>query len=139
VVVRHVEHRPNVETEGYPSMSIPRQRSGCLPATRALFVVTLLASSASGAAAQDAEGPVTPDRPTISDFGKNLTDTEAGALLAEMSELLRGALAASGSAAEAASVAEVKQGAARAVEAVWGISPGVSGTEVAEVERLGWK
>lgn len=102
----------------------------------------LVATGATGAAAQQAqqaERPVTPDRPTMSDFGKNLTDREAGALLAEMRELLDGALAASRAAGQAGSVAEVKQGAARVVEAVWGIPAGVSGDGAGEVARLGWK
>lgn len=107
-----------------------------------LIAGALVAIGAGGLAAQQAqqaERPVTPDRPTMSDFGKDLTDRQAGALLAEMRQLLEGAVAASRTAESAGSVAEVKQGAARVVEAVWGISPGVSGAEASEVERLGWK
>lgn len=104
-----------------------------------LLAAFFLAISAGQSAAQQAEQPVTPDRPTMSDFGKDLTDAQAGALLAEMNDLLRQAIAASQAAATGASVAEVKEGAARVVETVWGISPGVSGAEPSEVERLGWK
>src|SRR5690606_15798541 len=88
---------------------------------------------------QQQQRAVTPDRPTMSDFGKSLSNREAGALLAEMGQLADQAIAASRAAESASSVAEVKAGAARVLEAVWGISPGVSGAGTAEVARLGWK
>lgn len=119
-------------------MPICNQTSGRL-AARGLLAAALLTLTSFGAAAQEAEPPVTPDRPTMSDFGKDLSDSEAGALLSEMRDLLGQALAASRTAEGAGSVAEVKQGAARVVETVWGISPGVSGADASEVERLGWK
>lgn len=121
------------------AISTGRSRRGATPW---LLASALLAATATGADAQEAqqaEAPVTPDRPTMSDFGKDLDDGEAGALLAQMNDLLTQALEASREAEGAGSVAEVKEGAARVVEVIWGIDPGVSGAEASDVERLGWK
>jgi hypothetical protein len=102
-----------------------------------LLVAALVA--AAPAAAQEQPRPVTPDRPTMSDFGKSLTAADAGTLLAEIGDLADQALAASRAAESASSVAEVKAGASRVVQAVWGLPTGASGAEASEVERLGWK
>lgn len=110
------------------------------PAMGGLLAVALLAP-ASGAAqtAAQAEAPVTPDRPTMSDYGKALSDSDAAALLAEVHDLVQQAITTSRSAENAGSVAEVKQAAAQVVQAVWGIDPQVNGAEPTEVARLGWK
>ena len=84
-----------------------RNQSGGRLATRTLLGAALLTLTSSSAIAQEAERPVTPDRPTMSDFGKDLSDSEAGALLAEMRDLLGQAISASQAAQAAGSVAEV--------------------------------
>lgn len=104
--------------------------------------VPLLAASlllAAGPASGQQQRPPEHDRPTMSDFGKSLSDREAGALLTEMGQLTDQAVAASRAAENAGSVAEVKAGASRVLEAIWGIPSGVSGAEPGEVTRLGWK
>jgi hypothetical protein len=106
---------------------------------RPALLAAALAAAALPAGAQEQPRPVTPDRPTMSDFGKSLSSAQAGALLAEMGQLADQAIAASRAAESAGSVAEVKAGAGRVLEAVWGIAPGVDGAEPAEVARLGWK
>ena len=106
---------------------------------RPALLAAALAAAALPAGAQEQPRPVTPDRPTMSDFGKSLSSAQAGALLAEMGQLTDQAIAASRAAESAGSVAEVKAGAGRVLEAVWGIAPGVGGAEPAEVARLGWK
>ena len=120
-------------------MAILSQRSRRSGVRWWLLTAALVATVAPGAQAQEDEAPVTPDRPTMSDFGKDLSNAEAGGLLGEINDLMAGAVAASRQAEGAASVAEVKQGAAEVLEAIWGIDPGVSGAEPSEVERLGWK
>ncbi|HEX6926975.1 MAG TPA: hypothetical protein VF167_16240 [Longimicrobiaceae bacterium] len=109
---------------------------------RAAFASSLLAVALLPgvvAAQEEGEQPVAPDRPTMSDFGKDLSDQQAGALLAEMGQLLEQAIAASRQAQSASNVAGVKQGAAQVLQLIWGIDPQVSGAEPAEVARLGWK
>ncbi|HEX6069881.1 MAG TPA: hypothetical protein VFZ18_08655 [Longimicrobiaceae bacterium] len=106
---------------------------------RSALLAAALAAAALPAGAQEQPRPVTPDRPTMSDFGKSLSASQAGGLLAEMGQLADEAIAASRAAETAGSVAEVKAGASRVLEAVWGQAPGVSGAEPAEVARLGWK
>ncbi len=104
-----------------------------------LAAALLLPPAATAQAQADAETPVTPDRPTMSDFGRDLSDRDAAALLTEVNDLVQQAIATSRAAENAGSVAEVKQAAAQVVQAVWGIDPQVNGAEPTEVARLGWK
>lgn len=108
-----------------------------LPAV--LFGGALLLPGALAGQEAAAEAPVTPDRPTMSDFGRDLSDAEAATLLSEAEELVRQAIASSRGAEGAASVDDVKRAAAEVVRVVWGIDPGVQGAAAAEVARPGWK
>lgn len=116
-----------------------RKSKQAVPGLRPALLAAALAAAALPAGAQEQPRPVTPDRPTMSDFGTSLSAAQAGALLAEMGQLADQAIAASRAAETAGSVAEVKAGASRVLEAVWGLAPGVSGAEPSEVARLGWK
>src|SRR5690606_1795408 len=119
--------------------------SNPMPARRRLTLPAVLLGGAlflpGSLAGQDAaaEAPVTPDRPTLSDFGRDLSDAEAATLLREAEEMVRQAVSASRAAEGASSAAEVKRAAAEVVRAVWGIDPGVQGGGTAEVARPGWK
>ena len=54
---------------------------------RPALLAMALAVAALPARAQEQPRPVTPDRPTMSDFGKSLSASQAGGLLAEMGQL----------------------------------------------------
>lgn len=120
------------------TMPQPIQRTRRIALPVALLAGALLVPPGAGAQAPE-EAPVTPDRPTMSDFGRDLSDAEAAALLREVGDLMQGAIAASRGAESAGSVDDVKRGASEVVRAVWGIDPGVAGTDAVEVARLGWK
>ena len=82
----------------------------------------------------------TPRSPRIPPFGGRLSDMQAGALLGEMAELLAGAIQASETAEAAATVPAVRAAVDRALEAVWGLSSGVSPADSgAELAMHGFK
>jgi hypothetical protein len=76
--------------------------------------------------------------PRVSRFGENLSNREAGQLLQEMRQLTEQALAASRAAQQAATVEEVKAGADRVFQAVWGMPSGMLEGN-AEARQHGWK
>lgn len=118
---------------------MPTMRNIVRTRRAALLLGAALAFVAVPTAAQQAERAVTPDRPTMSEFGKKLNDQEAGALLSELGGMVDQALAASRTAESAATVADLKQGASRVVELVWGVPTGVAGAAPAPIARPGWK
>jgi hypothetical protein len=76
----------------------------------------------------------------MSKFGTRLSRADARALLGEMRELTEQALATSRAAEQAASVADVKAGADRVLQTVWGAASGRgTGEAAAEVNVPGWK
>lgn len=76
----------------------------------------------------------------MSKFGSRLSRAEAHTLLGEMRQLAEQALAASRAAEQASSVAEVKAGADRVLQAVWGIPSGrAAGDGASEIGVPGWK
>jgi hypothetical protein len=76
----------------------------------------------------------------VSDFGENLSEADAMALLREMVQMTESALEASRAAEQAAAVADVKAAANRVAEAVWGLPTGrAPGAGTGEVELHGWK
>lgn len=119
--------------------TIIRHGSRCTALGALLAAALLVPPTATAQAQAEAETPVTPDRPTMSDFGKDLSDGEAAALLSEIDEVVKQAISTSRAAQSAGTVAEVKQAAAQVVQAVWGIDPEVKGADPTEVARLGWK
>jgi hypothetical protein len=95
--------------------------------------------AASPAVAQDAAKPPTPDRPTMSKFGRDLSSRDAGALLGEMRDLVQQSIATSRAAEQAASVAAVKTAAAKVLTDLWGIPVSANGDAVVQYEVPGWK
>lgn len=76
----------------------------------------------------------------MSKFGTRLSNAEVRALLGEMQQLAQQALAASRAAEQASSVAEVKAGADRVLEVVWGVpSRYAAGEGADEIRTHGWK
>jgi hypothetical protein len=89
-------------------------------------------------AAKDA--PQEPGPLPMSKFGADLTGAQAGALLLEMRQLADEALAASRVAEQAQSVAGVKAGAERVLQAIWGLPSGhAPGDGAGEINVHGWK
>jgi len=76
---------------------------------------------------------------TKSVFGTTLSRAEARALLGEMQQLTRQALARSRAAERAASVADVKAAAGEVLQAVWGSAAARGEGNVAEIRVPGWK
>jgi hypothetical protein len=76
----------------------------------------------------------------MSKFGESLSTAEARALLGEMQQLTEQALAASRAAEQAASVADVRTGADRVLQLVWGSATSRGeGTGATEINVPGWK
>jgi hypothetical protein len=76
----------------------------------------------------------------MSKFGESLSTAEARALLGEMQQLTEQALAASRAAEQAASVADVRSGADRVLQLVWGSATSRGeGTGATEINVPGWK
>ena len=74
-----------------------------------------------------------------STFGTTLSRTEARALLGEMQQLTRTALAKSRAAERAASVAEIKSASGEVLQAVWGSAAARGAGNVDEIRHPGWK
>jgi hypothetical protein len=91
-------------------------------------------------ARQLAQAAVTPQgADEMSAFGARLSPADAGALLREMRDLTQQALTASRAAEQAATVAEVKAGADRVFQLIWGMPSGMASGGAAEAPYPGWK
>ena len=103
------------------------------------------------AAAQSNASQAAPKAPTAADsakepglkakstFGTTLSKAEARALLGEMQELTRKALATSRAAERAASVVDIKAASGEVLQAVWGSAAARGAGSVDEVRSPGWK
>jgi hypothetical protein len=116
-----------------------------LPGLAMLFVAGPAAAQTQGGApaaakaATAADSAKEPGIHTKSVFGTTLSRAEARALLGEMQQLTRQALARSRAAERAASVAEVKAAAGEVLQAVWGSAAARGEGNVAEIRVPGWK
>ena len=107
--------------------------------------------AASPAAAQESGGPAAAKAVTAADsakepglhsrstFGSTLSRAESRALLGEMQQLTRQALARSRAAERASSVAEIKTAAGDVLQTVWGSAAARGEGNVAEIRVPGWK
>jgi hypothetical protein len=126
--------------------------------TRALITPMMVAGLAMLAIARPAAAQTVPDAPppaakapTAADsakepglkpkstFGSTLSRAEARALLGEMQQLARTALARSRAAERAASVAEVKTAAGGVLQTVWGSAAARGEGNADEIRQPGWK
>lgn len=114
------------------------RRSSGLTALAGLAAL-LVAAPVQAQGSDSPEKPPTPDRPTMSKFGAELGNREAGALLGEMRQLVQQSIAASRAAEQGANVAAVKTAAAQVLTALWGIPVAADGEAVVQYEVPGWK
>jgi hypothetical protein len=124
-----------------PSLA-PALSSGLLALLLAALVAGPAAAqtTASRAAAPTAEDSAkNPGPKPRSTFGTALSRAEARALLGEMQQLTRTALAKSRASERAKSVAEVKAAADEVLRTVWGSATARGAGEVDEVRQPGWK
>lgn len=113
-----------------------------LPGLAMLLVATPAAAQTQGGAPAPATAADSAKEPGLhpkSAFGTTLSRAEARALLGEMQQLTRQALARSRAAERAASVAEVKAAAGDVLQAVWGSAAARGEGNVAEIRVPGWK
>jgi hypothetical protein len=113
-----------------------------LPGLAMLLVASPAAAQQGGAAAKPATAADSAKEPGLhakSSFGTTLSQAEARALLGEMQQLTRQALARSRAAERAGSVAEVKAAAGDVLRAVWGSAAARGEGNVAEISVPGWK
>jgi hypothetical protein len=103
------------------------------------LALLLAAAPAEAQGSGAAEKPPTPDRPTMSKFGTDLGNREAGALLREMRQLVQETVATSRAAEQAATVADVKTAAAKVITTLWGIPVSANGDAVVQYDVPGWK
>jgi hypothetical protein len=116
-----------------------------------VLVLVARPAAAQGGVTRADTPPATPKAPTAADsakepglkprsaFGTTLSRAEARALLGEMQQLTRTALARSRAAERARSVAEVKAAAGEALQAVWGSAAARGAGNVDEISHPGWK
>lgn len=133
-----VNHRPRA-----------RLTRAATSASLASLLAALLAALPAGAAAAQAPAPAVahtaadsakdPGPKPRSTFGATLSQADARALLGEMQQLTRTALARSRAAERAGSVAEVKAAADEVLRTVWGSATARGAGEVDEVRQPGWK
>ena len=87
-----------------------------------------------------ADAPVETGMLRLSNYGENLSDADAVALLREMYDMTQQVLAVTRAAEQAASVADVKNAANRVFELAWGQPSGIApGDATGAVSSLGWK
>ena len=116
-----------------------------LPGLAMLLVASPAAAQTQGgapAAARAATAADSAKEPGLhpkSAFGTTLSRAEARALLGEMQQLTRQALARTRAAERAASVAEVKAASAEVLQTVWGSAAARGEGNVAEIRVPGWK
>jgi hypothetical protein len=116
-----------------------------LPGLAMLLVATPAAAQTQGgasAAAKAATAADSAEEPGLhprSAFGTTLSRAEARALLGEMQQLTRQALARSRAAERAASVADIKAAAGEVLQVVWGSAAARGDGNVAEIRVPGWK
>jgi hypothetical protein len=94
---------------------------------------------AAAKAATAADSAKEPGLHPRSAFGTTLSQAEARALLGEMQQLTKQALARSRAAERAASVADIKAAAGEVLQAVWGSAAARGEGNVAEIHVPGWK
>ena len=115
-----------------------------LPGLAMLLVASPAAAQTQGGtpavkAVTAADSAKEPGLHTKSVFGTTLSRAEARALLGEMQQLTRQALARTRAAERAASVAEVKAAAGEVLQAVWGAAAARGQGNVDEIRVPGWK
>ena len=124
----------------------PRARLSllALPSLVTVLAAPPVAAQAAGAAATApqataADSAKEPGLKPRSTFGTTLSRSEARALLGEMHQLTRTALARSRAAERAATVAEVKSAADEVLQTVWGSATARGAGNADEVRYPGWK
>ena len=116
-----------------------------LPGLAMLLVASPAAAQTQGGApaaakaATAADSAKEPGLHSKSAFGTTLSQAEARALLGEMQQLTRQALARSRAAERAGSVAEIKTAAGEVLQAVWGSATARGEGNVDEIRVPGWK
>jgi len=116
-----------------------------LPGLAMLLVASPAAAQTQGGAPVPAKATTAADsakEPGLhnkSAFGTTLSRAEARALLGEMQQLTRQALARSRAAERAASVADIKAAAGEVLQVVWGSAAARGDGNVAEIRVPGWK
>jgi len=116
-----------------------------LPGLAMLLVASPAAAQTQGGApaaakaATAADSAKEPGLHAKSAFGTTLSRAEARALLGEMQQLTRQALARSRAAERAGSVAEVKTAAGEVLQSVWGSAAARGAGNVDEIRQPGWK